>query len=757
MADRVVLHIGAPKSGSTFVQSLLWKHRAALRDDGLLVPGRAPFDHNLASIAVRTDDPSTPMQLRAAKTWERLVGRARAWDGTVVLSNEWFCWAGADQVERALADLAPTPVDLVFTARPIVHQVPAAWQEVLKIGSVDSVETFVDHLDEPGTRWSWSTIDPAESLLRWARSVPSQRVHLVTVPPRGADPDLLWERVCQVLGIDATAYDARTPHANESLGVEAAALLQRIGTQLREAIDDDDARWIDPYRWLRDYLGHQLLVPRGGDRIALPEALVQRLAERARHSVDTLGAQGYDVVGSLDDLLRSDQPPGGRSPEQVSDGELLDVALPLVAELLGEVRRQTRRAEAVPTPEGPAEPEHTEPETGESDVGESSMTAAPTTPSGSNVVTAPQPSPAISDNARLVVVVGSGRSGTSSVSGTLKYLGLHVPQPEVQADRTNPRGFFEPEWVVDFHNDLMTACKIDVSDSRPLAAELAAEVGRSEENRGRLQTWLDEALSQADELVVKDPRTTWFQELWRDAARPLGVAPSFLTMLRHPAEVSGSRLTHYSRKETPQARRIGNIGRVAGWVNINLASELGNRADPRVFVRYADLLGDWRATMLEVHERLDLASARDLDWAAPHEVDEFLDPDLRRHEPSWDDIDVPEELRDLAEQVWVQLGVLVESGGRDATAEGVLDSLRDDYAAMCADAEGLAKHSIKAAAGTIGPGKRTRSARRRRAAKAAAKAGAAEESQQSAQAPRRRFASVPRRVLGRLRSWRRRR
>lgn len=370
MADRVFLHIGAPKSGSTFVQSLLWRHRAGLRQDGLLVPGRTPFDHNLASMAVRTDVPASPIQRRAAATWGRLLGRLRQWPGSVVLSNEWFCWADAAGVDRALAELAPAPVHLIFTARALAHQVPAAWQETLKVGSGESLDRFVERLDEAEARWSWSTIDPAESLVRWARSVPVERVHLVTVPPRGSDPALLWQRVCHVLGVDADVYDADTPHANESLGVESASLLQRAGPQLRAAILDEDAGWTDPYRWLRNYLGHQLLVPRGGARIALPEPLVAQLAGRARRSVVVLAEQGYDVVGSLDDLLLTDQPARGRSPDEVSDGELLGVALPLVVELLAEVRRQTLRAEAADR--RPQEP----------DPSQASAHSPPTAPSG---------------------------------------------------------------------------------------------------------------------------------------------------------------------------------------------------------------------------------------------------------------------------------------------------------------------------------------------------------------------------------------
>ena len=37
-------------------------------------------------------------------------------------------------------------------------------------------------------------------------------------------------------------------------------------------------------------------------------------------------------------------------------------------------------------------------------------------------------------------------------AGILGQLGFHIPQPEVQADDTNPRGFGEPRWVVDFHS-----------------------------------------------------------------------------------------------------------------------------------------------------------------------------------------------------------------------------------------------------------------------------------------------------------------
>ena len=93
---------------------------------------------------------------------------------------------------------------------------------------------------------------------------------------------------------------------------------------------------------------------------------------------------------------------------------------------------------------------------------------------------------------RVVFVVGSGRSGTSTMAGALQTLGMHVPQPEVVADETNPKGFGEPQWVVDFHDELLTRCNVQVSDARPSAWFEAGKLSAFEPLRGRLHRWLEE-------------------------------------------------------------------------------------------------------------------------------------------------------------------------------------------------------------------------------------------------------------------------
>jgi hypothetical protein len=92
------------------------------------------------------------------------------------------------------------------------------------------------------------------------------------------------------------------------------------------------------------------------------------------------------------------------------------------------------------------------------------------------------------DGRALVLVVGVGRSGTSLLAGILGQLGFHIPRPEVKANSTNPRGFGEPRWVVDFHAALLRSQRITVNDSRPAAWEPAARAGEDPASSPRCAT-----------------------------------------------------------------------------------------------------------------------------------------------------------------------------------------------------------------------------------------------------------------------------
>jgi hypothetical protein len=299
------------------------------------------------------------------------------------------------------------------------------------------------------------------------------------------------------------------------------------------------------------------------------------------------------------------------------------------------------------------------------------------------------------DGARsLVVVAGSGRSGTSVFSGILQRLGYHVPQPEVPADETNPRGFAESQWVVDLHTRLLRTARVQVSDGRPAAWALTAEVGLDPGVRDELRTWLRSQFRISPHLIVKDPRLSWFLPLWRGCAEDLGVGPRFVTMLRHPAAVIESKQRWYGEWQ-------GDVARAAGWVQQTLYTERTTRDSPRAFVRYEDLLDDWTRIVAQVGDALDLAPVRDAPAPAQREVHAFVDRGLARARPDWGDLVLPAALRAQADEVW-ELVSRLAGADADARAEHAaiaerLDALRGAYADLYAQAEAIAQSSIAAA------------------------------------------------------------
>jgi len=301
------------------------------------------------------------------------------------------------------------------------------------------------------------------------------------------------------------------------------------------------------------------------------------------------------------------------------------------------------------------------------------------------------------DARALVLVVGVGRSGTSLLAGILGQLGFHIPRPEVKANSTNPRGFGEPRWVVDFHSRLLRSQRITVNDARPAAWHLAARAVDDPSVYRELREWLAAQMADADAVVVKDPRTVWFLPLWMRCASDLDVPPSFVTMLRHPAETLTSARKSYGTWQTAASR-------AAAWLNVSLETERATRGARRSFVRYEDLLDDWAGQMTRLGELLDLSILRSADRTRFPQVDRFVDPALHRNRVRWDELDVPDELRDMAEDAWRRLQPLAEPGGDAQAAHATLDEARDAFKGLYEEAEDIAQSSVIAARRRGGPG-----------------------------------------------------
>jgi hypothetical protein len=287
---------------------------------------------------------------------------------------------------------------------------------------------------------------------------------------------------------------------------------------------------------------------------------------------------------------------------------------------------------------------------------------------------------------RVLLVIGAGRSGTSTLVGIVREFGFHVPQPELAANDTNPRGFGEPQWAVEFHMRLLKASRVTTVDSRPTAWDLTAATAADESVVAELRSWLQVQLVGVDRVVVKDPRLAWFLPLWQRCAADLGADTECVTMLRAPTEVLGSAKQWYGPGQV-------DASRAGGWVNIMLRTEAQTRGLPRAFVRYDDLLADWRRQMHRVADLLGEPVLHDSDGAKGAAVDAFIDPQLKRQMRGWDTLDVPVALRDVVDRAWDALDSLAD----DVDTSPSLDTIRADFDRLYAESEKIAQSSIRAA------------------------------------------------------------
>lgn len=325
----VFLHIGSPKTGTTYLQNILWNNRHLARSQGLLLPGRGFGAHFHATVDVRGLAARPQHSQAVIGAWERLVHEAERWPGRSLISHELFAGATNEQAAEAIATFSPhTDVHLVLTVRDYLRQIPAEWQEHVKHRAVISLPDFVEKIssDKAGKTWFWRVQDYARLVERWGATLPPERIHVVTVPPKGAPPLTLWTRFATLLGLDASSFDTDTAQGNLSLRMEQVELLRRVNEELGEELS---APGVYP-RVVKEIFAQELLANRPGTPIRLDTGGQELALRRSEEVAQRLKELDVDVIGDLAELLPD---------EEITDTDF--VAVPdehLLAEAIASIR-----------------------------------------------------------------------------------------------------------------------------------------------------------------------------------------------------------------------------------------------------------------------------------------------------------------------------------------------------------------------------------------------------------------------------------
>jgi hypothetical protein len=267
--------------------------------------------------------------------------------GDAVISMEGMAVADDSAISRIVSSFGDRRVRFIVTARDLARVVPAQWQESLKNGADLSYDRYLRVITVPGARrlpparFFWRLHDLPRILRRWSGHVAASDLVLVTVPPTGSPPGLLWQRFCEAIERSADGADLDV-RRNDSLGAHSAELLRRMNS--RPSSGDERAE----KRAIKHVLAKQVLVNwrESEPSITLPSQYLEWAVKTSRSLVDEVRALEPAVVGDLDELIvHGDDQRGGRQPALSipSDAELNQLAVSAIAELVQRIESKGER------------------------------------------------------------------------------------------------------------------------------------------------------------------------------------------------------------------------------------------------------------------------------------------------------------------------------------------------------------------------------------------------------------------------------
>jgi hypothetical protein len=303
VADRVVLHIGTMKSGTSFIQSALMSNPEMLDAAGARYLGET-FGRQAKAVRDVYRRPGRP---RRHTRWQALVDEARSFEGDVgIISMEFLGFAQADQLAPFLDPFEGLPIDVLLTVRDQFRAIPAQWQTFTRNFGADDWATYlrrIDHTPWSADRKSRASLtfrraqDVVGVLDRWSADPRVGSLTVVTLPPPEAPREELWHRFCTAAGLSIGDIVLEEARENTSLGYASCDFLRRLNPLLEDVKPRLYRKGMRPLARevlapLRETEGRPELDRRGAE-------FARGLNQKIRDAVRT---GGYDVVGTFDDL-----------------------------------------------------------------------------------------------------------------------------------------------------------------------------------------------------------------------------------------------------------------------------------------------------------------------------------------------------------------------------------------------------------------------------------------------------------------------
>jgi len=326
VAERLIVHIGPRKTGTTYLQRVMQQLSPELKAHGVLYPidyrDKEDYNHVGAVTDLTHNEESKESNRWTGKDgsgWAGLASSIAAWDGTAIISAEMIGGLRPGAARRMLDGLEFQQVDVVITLRDLGRILPSSWQQHIRNTHTQDYRHYLKRRSrERGNAtpiqrqevWDterhqtfWRSYAYGALVRRWQGLVGADHVTAVTLPPAGAPSSLLWERFREALGIDALP----------AVAPQLPAFIANVGSSEVEAVFlhalNAEAKRRQWNRKTTNELQQRLLAtgmlerPERGAPLLLPPKFLPRVQKWATADIEDLRTTGVTVYGDVSDLI----------------------------------------------------------------------------------------------------------------------------------------------------------------------------------------------------------------------------------------------------------------------------------------------------------------------------------------------------------------------------------------------------------------------------------------------------------------------
>jgi hypothetical protein len=299
-----LVHIGPPKTGTTYLQSAFHSCRAAAAAQGVHYAGPTRQPTAAVQAVLGNQSPNTG-DVPGLNQWHALVREVkRSRKRRVVISSEFFADAQPEAIETVAHDLGGDRVHVVVTLRPLARIIPSQWQQFIQSGVRKPFDPWLDAIfNDPSkvTPTFWRRHRHDELIARWANVVGQENVTVVALDDR--DHAMVTRVFERLVGLREGTLVADQDLSNRSMTMPEVEVVRAFNEQYTA---EGLGRPLHTQIMRFGAASYMKARPPAPDepRVEAPQWALDRAGEVAREMVDAIVASGVRIVGDPERLTQ---------------------------------------------------------------------------------------------------------------------------------------------------------------------------------------------------------------------------------------------------------------------------------------------------------------------------------------------------------------------------------------------------------------------------------------------------------------------